>query len=257
MDSLLPLAEKIAARLIERKETVAVAEGSAGGLISAALLADPRRIGLFRRRRRGLHRRGAKRVHRHQPRRHEGAGHSTGERALCGAAGAAHPRTARHHLGARRGRRRGAFGQPLRRSGRPHLHRRRRTFAAHVHVADRQQRPAQPTCAPSRRARSNCSPSRSARSKRYRRHIEHDLAAGMPGHDMLERLGRIGERKHLGHHGLHRLALHQRADLVEQCGVVFHRRGLDLDVAARRRLRHRRHGNVRNHAAGFQHRETT
>jgi len=36
-----PLAEKIAARLIERKETVAVAEGSAGGLISAALLSVP------------------------------------------------------------------------------------------------------------------------------------------------------------------------------------------------------------------------
>ena len=41
MDRLLPLAEKIAVRLIERKETVAVAEGSAGGLISAALLAVP------------------------------------------------------------------------------------------------------------------------------------------------------------------------------------------------------------------------
>jgi nicotinamide-nucleotide amidase len=41
MDDLLPLAEKIAARLIERKETIAVAEGSAGGLISAALLAVP------------------------------------------------------------------------------------------------------------------------------------------------------------------------------------------------------------------------
>jgi len=41
MDNLLPLAEKIAARLVERKETVAVAEGSAGGLISAALLAVP------------------------------------------------------------------------------------------------------------------------------------------------------------------------------------------------------------------------
>jgi PncC family amidohydrolase len=41
MDRLLPLAEKIAARLIERKETLAVAEGSAGGLISAALLAVP------------------------------------------------------------------------------------------------------------------------------------------------------------------------------------------------------------------------
>jgi PncC family amidohydrolase len=41
MDDLLPLAEKIAARLIERKETIGVAEGSAGGLISAALLAVP------------------------------------------------------------------------------------------------------------------------------------------------------------------------------------------------------------------------
>ena len=41
MDKLLPVAEKIAARLIERKETVAIAEGSAGGLISAALLAVP------------------------------------------------------------------------------------------------------------------------------------------------------------------------------------------------------------------------
>jgi nicotinamide-nucleotide amidase len=41
MDSLLPLAERIATRLTERKETVAVAEGSAGGLISAALLAVP------------------------------------------------------------------------------------------------------------------------------------------------------------------------------------------------------------------------
>jgi nicotinamide-nucleotide amidase len=41
MDDLLPLAEKIAARLTERKETVGVAEGSAGGLISAALLAVP------------------------------------------------------------------------------------------------------------------------------------------------------------------------------------------------------------------------
>ena len=41
MDSPLPLAEKIAARLIERRETIAVAESSTGGLISAALLAVP------------------------------------------------------------------------------------------------------------------------------------------------------------------------------------------------------------------------
>src|SRR5262249_7837628 len=41
MDTLLPLAQRIAARLIERRETIAVAEGSAGGLIAAALLAVP------------------------------------------------------------------------------------------------------------------------------------------------------------------------------------------------------------------------
>jgi PncC family amidohydrolase len=39
--SLLPLAEKIAARLIARKETIAVAESSTGGSIAAALLAVP------------------------------------------------------------------------------------------------------------------------------------------------------------------------------------------------------------------------
>jgi nicotinamide-nucleotide amidase len=41
MDTLLPLAQRIAARLIERRETVAVAEGSSGGLIAVALLAVP------------------------------------------------------------------------------------------------------------------------------------------------------------------------------------------------------------------------
>ena len=38
MDALLPLAEKIGARLKARGETVAIAESSTGGLISAALL---------------------------------------------------------------------------------------------------------------------------------------------------------------------------------------------------------------------------
>ena len=41
MRDLVPIAEKIAARLIERKQTIAVAESSTGGLISAALLAVP------------------------------------------------------------------------------------------------------------------------------------------------------------------------------------------------------------------------
>ncbi len=40
METLLPLAEKIAALLKQSKETIAVAESSTGGLISAALLAQ-------------------------------------------------------------------------------------------------------------------------------------------------------------------------------------------------------------------------
>src|SRR5688572_4413847 len=41
MQTLIPLAEKIAARLQQRGETIAVSESSTGGLISAALLAVP------------------------------------------------------------------------------------------------------------------------------------------------------------------------------------------------------------------------
>lgn len=41
MDNLLPPAERIGQFLISRKETVAIAESSAGGLISAALLSVP------------------------------------------------------------------------------------------------------------------------------------------------------------------------------------------------------------------------
>jgi len=41
MQSLLPLAEKIAAMLKDRRENVAVAESTTGGLVSAALLSVP------------------------------------------------------------------------------------------------------------------------------------------------------------------------------------------------------------------------
>ena len=41
MKELVAIAEQIAAKLIERKETIAVAESSTGGLISASLLAVP------------------------------------------------------------------------------------------------------------------------------------------------------------------------------------------------------------------------
>jgi nicotinamide-nucleotide amidase len=41
MKQLVGIAAQIAAKLIERKQTIAVAESSTGGLISAALLAVP------------------------------------------------------------------------------------------------------------------------------------------------------------------------------------------------------------------------
>jgi nicotinamide-nucleotide amidase len=41
MKELVEIAEQIAAKLVARKETIAVAESSAGGLISASLLAVP------------------------------------------------------------------------------------------------------------------------------------------------------------------------------------------------------------------------
>src|SRR6266545_808840 len=41
MKDLVAIADKIAARLIERRQTIAVAESSTGGLISASLLAVP------------------------------------------------------------------------------------------------------------------------------------------------------------------------------------------------------------------------
>jgi len=41
MKALLPLVETIAQRLIARRETIAVAESSTGGLVAAALLAVP------------------------------------------------------------------------------------------------------------------------------------------------------------------------------------------------------------------------
>jgi nicotinamide-nucleotide amidase len=41
MKELVAIAEQVAAKLIERKQTIAVAESSTGGLISASLLAVP------------------------------------------------------------------------------------------------------------------------------------------------------------------------------------------------------------------------
>jgi PncC family amidohydrolase len=48
MEALLPLAKKVGEKLKQRGETVAVAESSSGGLISAALLAVPGASAYFR-----------------------------------------------------------------------------------------------------------------------------------------------------------------------------------------------------------------
>ncbi len=48
METLLPVAERIARILTDRRQTLAVAESSAGGLIAAALLAVPGASAYFR-----------------------------------------------------------------------------------------------------------------------------------------------------------------------------------------------------------------
>jgi nicotinamide-nucleotide amidase len=117
MQKLLPLAERIATRLKARGETIAIAESSTGGLISAALLAIPGASAYFvagsviytRFARAGLL--------------------DIPEPLPDGMRASTEPYAA---LLARR--------QSLRRCGRPHLHRHRGTGFTRNHAGDRQRR---------------------------------------------------------------------------------------------------------------------
>ena len=140
MKALLPLAETIAQRLIARRETIAIAESSTGGLIAAALLAVPGASAYFL----GgavvytkVGARGAARL-----RRCRDGGHAGGDRGLCAVYRAPHARAARRGLGPRRNRRHRTDRQPLRRSGGPHLHRGLWSGRARDHAAHRQRRAA-------------------------------------------------------------------------------------------------------------------
>ena len=120
---MLPLAEKLGARLKARGDTIAIAESSTGGLISAALLSVGGASAYFR---------GGSVIYTHYAR--------TGfleipnplptpiarfDRAVRAAAGGDGAEQARFDLGAGRDRRHRADRQSLRRRGGPHLHRAR------------------------------------------------------------------------------------------------------------------------------------
>ena len=124
MDSLLPLAKKVGEKLKARKETVGVSESSAGGLISAVLLAVPGASAYFM---------GGAVVYTRPAGEafltattEKRAGIRVLLRTVGDAGGRTRPRAAEHDLGPRRNRRLRADRQFLRRSRRPHLRRRRR-----------------------------------------------------------------------------------------------------------------------------------
>jgi hypothetical protein len=140
MKTLLPLAETIARRLIARRETIAVAESSTGGLIAASLLAVPGASAYFL---------GGAVVYTKSARSAllgfgdaEMEGHAGRNRSLCAVYRAACAGSARRDLGPRRNRRHRTDRQPLWRSGRSHLYRSRRAGRACRYSAHRQRRPA-------------------------------------------------------------------------------------------------------------------
>jgi Competence-damaged protein len=134
MKILLPLAEKIAAGLISRKQTIAVAESSTGGLVAAALLAVPGASGYFL---------GGAVVYTRSSR---AALLGIGDAEMQGLRPATEGYTARARapwcdvgLGRNRGGR--SDRQPLRRSGGAHLHSRGRLDRTHDHAAHGRCRP--------------------------------------------------------------------------------------------------------------------
>ena len=139
MNDLLPLAETIAARLKARSETIAVAESSTGGLISAALLTMPGASAYFlggaivytRQAKSLLLAIGDGALSEFRP--------ATEPHALLLAA--ARPGAIRNDMGTWRNRRRRAEWQSLWRSSRTHLFRDRGNDRAGAHAGNRQLRP--------------------------------------------------------------------------------------------------------------------
>ena len=140
IDELLPQAERIAARLKARGETISIAESSTAGLISAALLAIAGASAYFM---------GGAVVYTRQSRDRTARSHRAGtdrdhpvDRGLRAALRPQDPRQARHDVVGRRDRDRRADRQPLWPRRRSFLHRRHRPqWRALDHGRDRQQRP--------------------------------------------------------------------------------------------------------------------
>ena len=138
MQDLLPRAERLAAILKERRETIVVAESSTGGLISAALLSVPGASAYFL---------GGAVVYTLRARRAlldiqdaAVAGMRAGERALCVADGAHGSRAILGDLGPCRKRRDRSHRQSLWRRGGSHLPRDCRPDRAGYHPGDRKER---------------------------------------------------------------------------------------------------------------------